>query len=387
MSKRSDLFFYLTTLFLFKIAVGAILLAVGWDSLTLSHHEIENICIMMALSFLPAAFSKPLTEFFSTYSIHKILLIFLITSAVLIMVEYFFMNAKSSFVFLINFILWIVIFLTDATCEKWYIALAHKMQLSDIRKMSGLSMTIGQFGVILGPALVLYLKNFNHMQIYISIMMLFLLASAPIFISNKRYTIFIKNSQDEYFQNNFKKFLYIIAYALIWPTLVVFNISAPIVSKTAYHSMNIAGSMEILIGLGSAFSGIIHTVFIGLFKSDFNRIYLASFLLIFLPTLIYFFNNHIVIMLASTFGIGIVFGYLRIELRAYIARFFNPKVGGSIIAFANSISAIFVAIYAFLFYVNSTIQINKSILISFPLCFIVVSLVYLYVLIFDKNNI
>ena len=64
----------------------------------------------------------------------KILLIFLITSAVLIMVEYFFMNAKSSFVFLINFILWIVIFLTDATCEKWYIALAHKMQLSDIKK-------------------------------------------------------------------------------------------------------------------------------------------------------------------------------------------------------------------------------------------------------------
>jgi hypothetical protein len=91
---------YLSCWFLFKVAVGAILLLIGWDSIGISGNGSANIAITMGLSFLPAAFAKPLFKKFSDIPIHKVLTFSLIICSILIITEHFLIR-KCLYVFFI----------------------------------------------------------------------------------------------------------------------------------------------------------------------------------------------------------------------------------------------------------------------------------------------
>src|SRR5579872_7350947 len=102
---------YLLCLFLFKMAVGAILLIVGWDSLSFSKDWLLNICIIMALSFFPAAFARPLFQKFSKVFIPRLVTVCLWAASFTFLVEWFLISKKSPALFFVHFILWIFIFI------------------------------------------------------------------------------------------------------------------------------------------------------------------------------------------------------------------------------------------------------------------------------------
>jgi len=387
MARNVHYYSYLFSLFFFKLAVGAILLATSWDSLTLSHNSLLNVSLLMALSFTPAAFSRLLFNRLSFFSLQKLLTTTFWLSAVLIIIESYFILEKSYLVFVVNFILWIFIFVIEVSSEKWYVALSQNIALLDVRKLSGISTSVAQIGVILGPILVLVAKPFSHSLIYWIIAATLILASTPLVISIKQLhkpaSVQIKPYDTQSVQKD-KRIACIFAFAMIWPTLAIFNISAPILSKLEYHTINVAGTMEVLIGLATALAGFLHPLTTK-FLTHRKRLTYILLTLIFFITFIYFYPGILVIVFIGTFFTGLTFGYLRVELRTFLSRRYTPKVAGEIIAAANSWSGFFVLIYCLIFYFNASSGIQKGITVVFPMSFVIAAIVFYSLLLSDSR--
>lgn len=379
---------YLFCLFLFKLAVGAILLVTSWDVLTLSNNALLNVSLLMALSFTPAAFARPLFNKLVEHPVEKIIFTALISSAVLIIVEYYLIISKSNFVFLANFALWILIFLIEVSSEKWYVALSQNTTLSDIRKLSGISTSIAQLGIILGPVMVMFVRLFSHSCVYwlISAVMCFA-AISPLVSFRQNAKICSPKSSPQSVADTIdkgKKLAYVLAFSMIWPTLVIFNISAPILSKLQYHTINIAGTMEVLIGFATALSGFVYPS-LTKFSTSNKRLFSVLILLSFFTMLIYLAQGSIMSVYIGTFFTGLTFGYLRVELRTFLSRRYTAKVAGEIVAAANSWSAPLVLIYCLLFYFNANTGVQKGITILFPLSFIITALIFIFLLFVESK--
>ena len=176
MPKQNHYTPYLTSLFFFKLAVGATLLATSWDTLSFSENKLLNVAIMMALSFLPAAFARPLFNF-CKFNLQKLLVVGFGSSAIFILLVGRTLITNIEIAFILNFILWIAIFLVEVSLEKWYVTLSQNPDPQAIRKLSGISTSIAQIGIILGPGLVIITEGFGHMVPYFFITMSFLLAA------------------------------------------------------------------------------------------------------------------------------------------------------------------------------------------------------------------
>lgn len=386
MNNKSNSLPYLVCLFFFKLSVGAILLAVSWDVLTLSANPIFNISLVMALSFIPAALARPLFKQCQSLSLAQLLTISLLLAALLMVVETHFILIKSHWVFGVNFILWIFIFMAEVSCEKWYVSLSQGMALVDVRRLSGVSTSVAQVGVILGPVLVAIAKHFDHALIYwIITLALFCAAIVPLTLVLKAKAIQIKptvKADEERDCSKRGRAAYVFAFALIWPTLVIFNISAPVLAKLQYHTIGVAAMMEVFIGLATALAGFLHPTLTRLCTHK-QRLAVVFIGLALSSITIYSLPAKLAVVLLCTFLIGLTFGYLRVELRTFLSRRYSPKVAGEIVVSANSWSAPLVLLYCLGFYFNASMGASKVVMFAFPLSFILVGVVFCWLLLSD----
>lgn len=256
--------------------------------------------------------------------------------------------------------------------------------MSGVRKLSGISTGIAQVGVITGPVLVMLFKNLNYSISYWMIFSAFLAASLPLFISSIMNTKKQSIQQENEKNKEHKKGLYIAAFSLIWPTLVIFNISAPLLAKTQYNSINIAGIMEVIIGATMAIAGFSHAWITKILTHQ-TRVYGFFSILATGIFTVYFFDTFKSLVFTGVALTGLSFGYFRVELRSFLSRRFSAKTAGQIVASANSWSAPLILLCCCVFYINSMIEENKGILIALPCIFIITGLIFCVVLLKDKN--
>lgn len=376
---------YFLCLFFFKLAVGAILLATGWDSLTISENGLINITIIMALSFFPAAFAKPLFQKLNFITIPKLLTFSLCIAGLLIITEYYLMKLSLIGTFITHFILWIFIFIIEVACEKWYVFLSQNHKLQSIRRFSGLSTSLGQLGLILGPVLIILSKKHSSGLPYWFMLVSFFIASLFAFLNTKIKTVILDERATSLNISDNRKLRYIIGFALIWPTLTIFNLSIPVLAKKEYHSINVAGFLEILLALATVIAGLIHPYITKTIV--FQKRTLIIFLTLFIATLSIYINNSNIIHLAlSIFLLGLTFGYLRIELRAYLSQCFEPRIAGEIISSANSLGGLLVIIYAGVFYLCAQLQNENNLTLIFPISFVLCSALFIYILYYEDKN-
>ena len=135
-------------------------------------NKILTIALATILSFLPAAFAKPLFQRFiiskkkgdknSSEVGNKIVLSMLfaisaaLTSLLLPLKSY-----SAIALGIVYFTLWVLFFVIEAALEHWFIALAAKEDLNGAKKLSSISTAVIQVSVIAGPLLVALIKEFN----------------------------------------------------------------------------------------------------------------------------------------------------------------------------------------------------------------------------------
>ena len=380
---------YLSSWFFFKLAIGAILLATSWDVLTVSHNGIINVSLLMVLSFFPAAFARPLFRWFSFIDLKKIISVSFFCSAFIIFIESFFILSKPYVGLIINFVLWIFIFVIEVSCERWFATLSQSVGFGNIRKLSGISTSTAQLGVILGPPIVILMKHFGVLFPYYAISFILLLASVlsgitrweKLDVTSSTFTV--KSNPASNFLS--LKSAYILAFALIWPTLAIFNISAPLLAMHSYHSINVAATMEVLLGVATIAVGLAHPYTTKYFE---KRTWLVLLILILSVLLMYYFSNLLLIVFLGTFFTGLSFGYLRIELRAFLCVRFKPVAVGEIVAASNSWSAPLLMVFCFVFYLyaRNSNGIVHGLTFAFPLSFALTAIVFFIVLFKDRKT-
>jgi hypothetical protein len=380
---------YLSCLFFFKIAVGAILLVTGWDSLAISGNGLVNITVIMALSFFPATFARPLFQRLGMISIPKLLSFSLCIAGALIITEHFLKEINLIGTFIVHFILWIFIFIIEVACEKWYVVLSQNHELTSIRKLSGISTSIGQLGIIFGPILIILSKEHSQALPYWIILVNFIIACAfslsALFNPNTKAILSDKPLAITQIQTNNRRFWYVLGLALIWPTLTIFNLSIPVLAKTEYNSINVAGFLEILLAMATVIAGLIHPYITRAIV--FHKRTLLIFVTLFIATsATYIYNSNFILVSLGIFLLGLTFGYLRVELRAYLSQHFEPKAAGEIVAAANSWGGLLVIIYAGLFYVCTQIQNKSGLTLTFPISFILCAALFIYILNYEAND-
>jgi hypothetical protein len=250
---------------------------------------------------------------------------------------------------------------------------------------SGISTTVGQIGLIGGPLLMIIMKQFSYSLPYFFCMLVLLISGAVPLISQLQF----KSDKQTNINYNLKKspsLIYTIALSLIWPTIAVFNITAPILAKSQFNSINVAGVMEFLIGSAMALIGFFHITTIR-YLNHYKRISYVYTSLIASASLIFLFPYSLKTIFISTFVIGLSFGYLRIELRAFLSQKFSSEQAGEIVACANSWSGPLVLIYCLLFYFESGFRNAQEISIVFPLSFIIAASIISFLLVFDSKPI
>lgn len=376
-------FLYLGILFLFKLMVGGILLITSWDALSLSNDPLWNISLLMALSFFPATFSRTLFNKLKAFSLHHQISINFISMFFLFGLEYVFLLEKSPNVFIVHFLLWISIFLTEIIFEKWFVGLSNNFNINESRRLSGISTTAGQMGLIVGPILMIILKQYSYSTpYYFCTLILLTLGIVPLL-----FKLPFQNDEHRNIGHKSKKnpsIIYTVAFSLIWPTLAIFNTTAPILAKSQFESINVVGVMEFLIGLAMAIIGFSH-IFTMRYMDHFKRMISVFFLLVGSTSLIFLFPNSLKVIYISTFIVGLTFGYLRIELRAFLSHKFSSEEAGDIIARANSWSGPLVLIYCGIFYFESSLRISQEVSVVFPLSFIILASIMCYLLISDSK--
>lgn len=298
---------YLSCLFFFKAAVGAILLVTGWDSLAISENGLINITIIMALSFFPAAFARPLFQHLEKIPISHILTLSLAIAGLLIIFEHFLMEINLIATFIVHFILWIFIFVIEVGCEKWYVILSQHFELTEIRKLSGISTSLGQLGLVGGAILVMVFQKISPALPYWIIMLCFIISgacSASWTKSDDCVTPPIRHSNPTKDQN--RKNWYILGFALIWPTLTIFNLSVPLFAKNTYDSLYVAGFLEILIAIATVVAGFSHPY---ITKSTVfeTRTILVFSILCSATVLTYLYSNNIFLVATGVFILGLTF--------------------------------------------------------------------------------
>ena len=368
MNRIDGKYLYLGILFLFKLAVGGILLITSWDSLTLSENYLLNICLLMTLSFLPATFSRPLFQKIKYLGLKRQISINFILVSGLLGVEYFLFVIKSPALFLVNFLLWIGIFLIEVILEKWFVDLSSYFSLDEARRLSGISTTAGQVGLVLGPLLMIIMKKYSFSLPYLFCMLSFFIPWVVLIVFKKFPQMDIPVEKKQYSKRN-PSIMYTMALSLIWPTIAIFNIAAPMIAKNQFDSINVVGVMEFLISSSMALIGFFHITTMS-HMNHFKRIIMVLFMLFSSSILIYLYSNSLMTIFISTFVIGLSFGYLRIELRAFLSQKFSSEEAGEIIARANTWSGILVLVYCLLYYLESLFRNSHGISIVFPLSFI-----------------
>jgi len=342
---------YLTCLFFFKMAVGALLLLIGWDAIGLKGDSAGNVAMVTLLAFAPAAFARPLYWKISKFTDLTLIRISLFSSFVFVLIErsvMFATHAEKEIFYVIHFLLWIFIFLNEVTLERWFVTISKSMSDDELKSISGSSMAVIQFGIILGPILAGFSKNYSpQMPYYITAILFFI----PL--------VFIATGKSQQIVINVKKskvisrrFDILLAFSLIWPTLAVFNMAVPLVSNKYYtDGLNVAVALEVALALGSALAGVFYSK---LSKILFNESLVAVGIAI-ICLCIEFFKTNMYLLSISIFLLGLFYGTLRISSRAYLAKNISPDEVGNLISKANALSSLLVAAYLYLFYIE-----NKS---------------------------
>lgn len=352
-------YFYLTTLFLFKASVGSILLLVGWDIIGFSNDSSFNVALITGLAFLPAAFAKPLYNRLGHLTESFVASVSLIISSILVLIELFYItyNLKNIYFFAtIHFILWIFIFLIETFLERWFVKISEDLKDVEIRNLSGFSMGLIQIGVISGPVLVWLTKYISFSAPYISTSILLVLSSIPgvvLFRKHRNLLSFSKisstNSIPIAIEYQGKQLIFVLAFALIWPTVATFNMVVPLLVKTYLRdTISAAVILEAALALGTASVGIL--------LSRFQLAYLnskKSFIGLFGSIILLIINlNNFVILSLSIFLIGFFYGHLRILSRTKLAKENSSLIAGKIIAASNALSAPLVIIYLLFSYLE-----------------------------------
>jgi hypothetical protein len=158
-------------------------------------------------------------------------------------------------------------------------------------------------------------------------------------------------------------------------------------AKLEYHSIYVAGGMEMIMGLSAAAAGFFHSKISKVLTFK-NRLFFAFVALIFFSLLIYIYSGLLSIVFIGTFFIGFNFGYLRVELRTFLSKHFHPDTAGEIVSAANSWSGPLVLLYCLIFYLNaSSSGIEKGLNITFPISFIIVAFFFCALLLSDMKYI
>lgn len=337
---------YLLTVASFKLALGAIFLLVGWESLHFEGREILTIAVATGLSFLPAAFAKPLFQKVAARSATKTITVFLLLSAVLVATLPFLRPMSPWALGSAYFVTWILFFVLEAALERWFMGLAAKGSREDATRLSSLSTAIIQVSVICGPLFIASVKSLTAgVSLPFFMISLFLGCGAVVAALAPADAIEPVKAKGEAVAPPAEgKWLSIVALASIWPAIAIFNMVIPIIAKNYLASgLDGAAWLEFVFGGAMAVTGF----GLAALKRRFPGLDLAMVALplaaLGLGLFAVGFQSE-ALALTATGIIGICYGFMRIEIRAALAMRYSAVTAGSIVASANALSAPFVLI-------------------------------------------
>jgi hypothetical protein len=337
---------YLFCLFLFKTAVGALLLLIGWDALNLKGDSILNVTLVTGVAFLPAAFARPLYTRVAKHEDSKLIFHFMWIASLLVLLELIWMKVVNGSIYvfsIFHFILWILIFLVEVSFERWFVRISKTLEAEAVSKLSAVSMGLIQLGIIVGPVVIGISKKIDVTIPYVLTAILFIIcaiysrSAKPVSISESSVKIV-----------NPHELLITTAFALVWPTIATFNMAVPLAVKLLNSTdINLAMLIEVALAVGSSMIGFV----MSRLKSPFNTtvIFLGIVISAFAFTI---FSFSIELICLSSFFLGLFYGSMRISARAVFARLVEPKDAGTLMARANAFSAPIVILYLFCAYLE-----------------------------------
>jgi len=352
-------YLYLSSLFLFKTSVGAILLLVGWDIIGVSSNSAFNVALITGLAFLPAAFAKPLYKKFGHLSEQSVAATSLIGSSLIVIAELLFISSGSDKIIIfgaIHFTLWTLIFLIETFLERWFVNISGELSYEETSKLSGLSMALIQVGIILGPIAIWATKLYSEKAPYLFTSCILAISAIPALLDKNKLSSIANTSNNNLSSNENKNNgnLFILSFALVWPTVATFNMVIPLLIRNSFkQSISSAVALEVCLAAGSACIGFIASAY----KKNII-IPLYSILGILLSTIALIgFTSSLTVLAISIFCIGLFYGSLRISARAALAKNFSGHYAGHIIATSNGLSAPLVVLYLLTcYYEYSTFQ-------------------------------
>ncbi len=375
---------YYLVLSLFKLGIGAVLLLMGWDALGLKGNSIFNIAAVTGLAFFPAAFARPILKRFSAIRETLFLSIGLMLCSLFIFLEPFVARFSLSTFFVVHFSLWVLIFLCEVLAERWFIRVCKNESKETVGKLSGYSMSVIQIAVLCGPIVVALSRKVSVLAPYVATAAIFAVGAIVTWVTSLRtnasVTQSISASNKDKVQDPETQTLinwYVFAFALVWPTVALFNMAAPLIAKNfLLGDIDIAAALEAVLAAAIALSGALYPKFTALLPVQLRNKVMIAVLVVAAMTLSLGSQKFLLVSLGLVLT-GIAWGWFRVESRSYLARVFTPEQAGAIVANANALSAPLVIAYLMIYYIELSLINSRTASFVLPAAYLASGLVFL----------
>lgn len=352
-TKRSQEWVYLWSLALFKLSIGSSLIALGWDSMALEGDKYLNIAIVTVLTFIPAAFAKPIADKIRNQSEQTIIFRALSLCALLALGIPLITETSKPLLAVWLLTYWTIIFLVENYFEQWFVTVSKEKSIAKANQLSSKSMFVIQVSTISGPIVVALTRSLNLVNSYFLIALM--LTAGCLIAKKSKSTSSIKNKSVfdsttySIKELSVTEWSLVLSLAMIWPAVAVSNMVFPVFGKTFFsNSFNSAAFLEAILGLGMGLAGYLTasaTRFL-LNKKSMNKI--ITIVIVLSSLLFSVSQNNLILLAICTASIGIAFGHIRIEIRTRIADRLMPTKAGYIVTLANSLSAVLVTLFLML---------------------------------------
>ena len=350
---------YLACLFFFKAGIGALLLVGAWNGLEVSASPLVTLALLIFLTFSPAIFAKPLTNYLLAKNF-KYLFPILVTSIVtsIFALANLELNFDSWFL-TCYFLIWAMIFVGENFLEFWLYTIIQKDSSINSLTAHSRSMLFLQLGTLFGPGVILGIKalvagtDASDIFAYAATIFIPMLFFFPKESMKGEAQVDDSIAGREIPDNKQMLLIFAFSVSLIWMVIGLFNYAIPVVVKEilGLNMVHIAMA-EVAFAASMGFSGLTR---LANFESriDHKKIFLLVSG-VFLAVL--FFNwGNLYFLFFGVVYLGFAFGKSPIYLKEIIGETLLPQESAKVIALGNAFSAVIVMIAIIFSYLEYSI--------------------------------
>jgi hypothetical protein len=358
---------YLLAVSMFKLALGAIFLLVGWESLAFAGREVLTIAVATGLSFLPAAFAKPLFTRYAAAEPTKVLAAFLALAAAFVASLPYLKPLSPWLLGGVYFVTWIFFFVLEAGFERWFMTLAAAGGPDVAQRLSSVSTGVIQVSVICGPLVIAFVKSLPVAPAVPFFVIALALAAGAAVSGAARPEPAAAKAAAKAGARPRGAWLSVVALASIWPTIAIFNMVVPIIAKR-YLARGIDSAAWLEFAFGGSMAVIGFTLVALRRRFGARRIAQVLAVAATIGCLAFALGFRVeAIILAATCLIGVCYGFARIEVRAALSRRYAAADAATIIASANALSAPLVVGAVLVAYAEFSLRAGESARVSWTL--------------------